>query len=323
MTHDTTAPLVPGFTVVMPLYNKGRYVQEAVRSVLRQATPVSEVIVVDDGSADDGPSQVESLRDPRVRLVRQLNAGVAKARNRGIDLASSEWVAFLDADDLQHPRLFSELQRAHEAHPDAQVLTAGFLQVPEAFVADRVDWPLDQRPPIERIDNLRRRWMRSRLFCIGTVAVQTRLLRQMQPCFFPGESHGEDLDLWFRLSDRTPIAHVHAPLAAYRRNASASLSARRSGVMVPGFIARMRESALAGRVPARYTTSALWFVAQQEIGIAREYLAAGDRRAALHLLGRSAHHGFGLRWLRTVAMLCVPVRDPTIPFAAPDKLPGD
>ena len=303
-TRPPPAPLAAGFSVVIPLYDKARYVQQAIHSVLAQSLPAREVIVVDDGSTDDGPQRVRAIRDPRVRLVSQPNAGVSVARNRGIELATSEWVVFLDADDLQHPRLLGELARARQSHPDAQVLTAGYVDLTEPCAAPPADWRLPAQPVIHRIDDLRRSWMRSRLFFTGTVAVQTRLLRQMQPCFPPGESYGEDLDLWFRLSDRSAVAHVQAPLAAYRRSAAGSLSARNCAALLPAYVTRMRDSAMLGVLPARSTRSALWYVAQQEIGVARELLATGQTRPALAMLRRSAAHGFGLRWLRTVAMAC-------------------
>lgn len=70
-------------SVVVPLYNKGRYVQRTLQSVLSQESVDLEIIVVDDGSVDDGPALVESIGDPRIRLVRQANGGVSAARNGG------------------------------------------------------------------------------------------------------------------------------------------------------------------------------------------------------------------------------------------------
>src|SRR5438309_4900890 len=95
----TDCPLV---SVVVPNYNYGRYVREAVDSVLGQTYPAVEVIVVDDGSSDDSLSVLQSYGS-KIKLVVQPNGGVHKARNRGIEESKGEFVAFLDADDVWEP----------------------------------------------------------------------------------------------------------------------------------------------------------------------------------------------------------------------------
>lgn len=111
-THATVA-------VVMPAFNHSRYVVDAVRSALAQTYPVREVIVVDDGSTDDTADKVRSIRDERVRLITQANAGPSAARNHGCRVATSDWIQFLDADDLLPPTATHDLMRALERVPGA------------------------------------------------------------------------------------------------------------------------------------------------------------------------------------------------------------
>lgn len=91
----------PLFSVVMPAFNASRTLGRAVTSVLAQTIDDFELIVVDDGSHDEGATAavVESLREPRLRIIRQDNAGVTSARNAGAELARGQFLTFLDADD--------------------------------------------------------------------------------------------------------------------------------------------------------------------------------------------------------------------------------
>lgn len=97
---DLPAPLV---SVVMPLYNSAATVRASLESVLAQTYPNLEILVVDDGSTDDGPALCRSYDDPRLRIVQQKNRGLAGARNTGIRECCGSIVAFLDSDDLWLP----------------------------------------------------------------------------------------------------------------------------------------------------------------------------------------------------------------------------
>ena len=86
-------------SVVIPTYNRGSLIRRAVESALRQTRPAFEVIVVDDGSTDDTQEQLAAFGNA-IRYIRQTNAGASRARNRGVEEATTEWIAFLDSDDL-------------------------------------------------------------------------------------------------------------------------------------------------------------------------------------------------------------------------------
>src|SRR5262245_25002643 len=93
------------FSIIIPCFNGGRWLAEAVRSCLEQTTADLEVIVVDDGSSDDSHAIAArcASSDPRVRVIRQTNQGVGAARNTGLAAAVGRYVNFLDADDLFEP----------------------------------------------------------------------------------------------------------------------------------------------------------------------------------------------------------------------------
>jgi glycosyltransferase involved in cell wall biosynthesis len=196
-------------SVVIPTYNAVRLVGQAVESALAQSLPPAEVIVVDDGSADDTRARVEAFAGP-VRYVRQANSGVSAARNRGVRLAGQEFIGFLDADDVWHPRKL-EVQMAVFARESDL-----------ALVGTRMfDWPtarfpaVDAEPPY-RVTRIT--WadlvVKNRLATSSVVARRDALLRAGP--FDPAIQGPEDRDLWLRVAEAGPVANVELPLMGYR-----------------------------------------------------------------------------------------------------------
>ena len=116
-------------SVIMPLYNKGPFVQEAIRSVLDQGFEDLEVVVVDDVSVDDSFIQVQSMEDPRVKLFKnEKNLGAAMCAQRAIDEAKGEYLIRLDADDLCVPDKIEKQVRYMDEHPEVGA-SGGYLQL--------------------------------------------------------------------------------------------------------------------------------------------------------------------------------------------------
>ena len=109
----------PKVTVVIPVYNREKYVGIAVDSILSQTFSDFELLVIDDGSIDRSIDVVLSYSDPRIRLVRSnTNLGVATTRNKGIQLARGEYLAFLDSDDWAYPERLAKQTTFLDNHPD-------------------------------------------------------------------------------------------------------------------------------------------------------------------------------------------------------------
>ena len=96
--------MTPFFSVVIPVYNRAAVLRAALQSVLAQSEQDFEIVVVDDGSADDPKATCDAFGDPRIRCIRQVNGGGGAARNAGISAARGDFIAFLDSDDVFLPR---------------------------------------------------------------------------------------------------------------------------------------------------------------------------------------------------------------------------
>lgn len=113
-------------SVIIPLYNKGKQIAHTLRSVLNQTFQDFEVVIVDDGSTDGSVAEVEKFCDSRIRLIHQKNAGVAAARNRGIEEAKGDLIAFLDADDEWKPEYLATQHHLSQKYPDCSVFVCNY-----------------------------------------------------------------------------------------------------------------------------------------------------------------------------------------------------
>ena len=135
----------PTVSVVIPCYNGADFIRETLDSVLTQTVAPIEVLVVDDGSTDESAEIAESYGHP-VRVIRQTNQGESVARNRGIDEARGDWIAFVDADDLWAP---NKLERQLEAiEPDVVWIHTNY----HLFGKRNRNFDLGQIPDHDRYD---------------------------------------------------------------------------------------------------------------------------------------------------------------------------
>jgi glycosyltransferase involved in cell wall biosynthesis len=214
MPGDTRSPRI---SIVMPLYNKAETVLDSLRSVMVQTVTDWELIVIDDGSTDGGGEQVSTLGDTRLRLHRQLNAGVSVARNAGVELARADLVTFLDADDLWKPDFLAAILALREEYPQAGWFATGYEIRPD-FGAARI-------PRLSGLASDFKRGFLPDYFCIASrsdppvcssvVAVIKKNLQAIGG-FPAGITSGEDLLTWARLAARYPLAYDLHPLAVFR-----------------------------------------------------------------------------------------------------------
>jgi len=125
----------PSVSVVIPVYNRGDVIERAVESVLQQTYRDFELLVVDDGSTDGTLDVLQSISDERLRVLQlSANRGANAARNRGIENAAGDYVAFLDSDDLWYPeKLEKQVRRMEETPDDVGIVYCGFWDMGGLF----------------------------------------------------------------------------------------------------------------------------------------------------------------------------------------------
>ena len=216
-------------SVVMPVHNGERYIEQTLRSVLASNLRELEIIVVDDGSSDRSSDIVRRIGDPRIALLQQsASGGPSRPRNVGIAHARAAYIAFVDADDLIKTDKLSSAAAALDAHPQAGFAFTDFEHIDaEGHVLDPSaaahklascaiqseavgsSWRLIPRQELER-GLLRRNF-------IGTsgVVVRQSVLARVGG-FDESLAYSEDLDLWFRLAHHCAALYRETVGHSYR-----------------------------------------------------------------------------------------------------------
>jgi hypothetical protein len=213
-------------SVVIPAYNAGRYLARAIDSVLAQSRPADEIIVVDDGSSDNTPD-VAARYAGRICFIRQGNAGASVARNTGIEAASGEWIAFLDADDEWLPEKLHVQMEHLGRNPELVWTTGNYL----CCVCTRGHSEPHLKPTAVRELLSGKEYLEDYFQalpgglggCTGTMLIRRTALLEAG-LFRPGQLRGNDYDMWWRIAYRYPkIGYVAEPLAVYHLDVEGSI----------------------------------------------------------------------------------------------------
>jgi len=203
---------VKSISVVIPTYNYGRYLREAIDSVLAQTYAPLEVIVVDDGSTDDTPEVLASYGD-RIHAIRQQNGGVGSARNAGVAAARGEYIAFLDSDDIWLPEKLAKEIALFESDPELGLVHCGI----ERF---------DQSGPLSVSLSGMEGWIAPDLLRLDSEVIVAAGSTPMLPRRVIEEIGGfdtrlppsEDWDFCYRVCSRYRVGFVPEVLVRYREH---------------------------------------------------------------------------------------------------------
>ncbi len=203
-------------TAIVPLYNKAKHIAEALKSIRRQSVTPVQTIVIDDGSSDGGDRIVEAMAGPDLLLVRQLNAGPGAARNHGLELAKTQYVAFLDADDVWLPHHLETLGQMNGAYPGLPLYAnrLGVLGKNAARAGSARDASTGKIIP-----DYAQAWINGLIVSTCAAMVDREAARAVGG-FSTEANRGEDLALWLKLTLDQPMAMGSTTGALYRQEAS-------------------------------------------------------------------------------------------------------
>ena len=214
--NQSSTTIIPEVSVVMSCYNAGRWLSEAIDSVLAQSFRKFEFILIDDGSNDETWQIIQSYRDRdnRIVAISKKNTGLADSLNVGINLAKGAWVARLDADDLcERTRLEKQIEFVRN-NPDVVLLGTGFVEIDDhSRVLKRHVYPSHHNNLVRHLERLQSFFPHSSAFYRVDMAKQAggynvRIRR------------AEDKRLWLELSSRGLIACLPCPLVKIRKHSN-------------------------------------------------------------------------------------------------------
>jgi len=294
------------FTVIIPLFNKAEHILRTLNSVAWQKYPAAEIIVIDDGSTDDGALIVKNANMKNVRLIHQANQGVSAARNNGVALASHEYIAFLDADDQWLPLFLDEVARLILKFPQAKFFGTSYQIVEsENTYSDAKICLKNLNPEGVILDDYFKIASQGDLpFTMSSMVIQQSLFNSIGG--FPlDEPIGEDQDLFCRVALNTDIAYSPNIHSLYHKDAQNQASKNNIPSTECGFSIRItREANMNPKMKnvanmLKYSATHLCHLAKLNIGDghfsqARKLLS--DPRCKLkpkHLVGL-----YGLSWIK-------------------------
>lgn len=203
-------------SVVIPLYNKEKQIANTLHTVLSQTYQDFEIVIVNDGSTDNSVVEVEKIKDSRIRIIHQKNAGVSAARNRGIEEAKYDLIAFLDADDEWKPEYLETQYNLYLKYPECSVFAVNyeFRDSKGKITPTKIN-----KLPFTDEEGILSNYFKVASCShppLWTSAVMIRKNALKSIGGFPiGIKSGEDLLTWARLATKYKIAYYRKVLAVF------------------------------------------------------------------------------------------------------------
>lgn len=207
------------FSVVIPLYNKEKSIENTIRSVITQTVEDFELLIVNDGSTDASREIAACIKDNRIRIIDKSNGGISSSRNEGIRQARYNYIAFIDADDLWEPDFLETIRSLITDYPTANCYTTG-------YACRYGDTTLNVFGASKRgiIRDFFKQVYKGPVMHSSSICVKKSTFDKVG-YFNIAIRRGEDYDMWARLGRETSIAATPEVKVWYRLDAENSAMA--------------------------------------------------------------------------------------------------
>lgn len=198
----------PAITVLMPVYNAGVHLREAIDSILAQTFTAFEFLIVNDGSTDKSEEIILSYNDPRIRYIKnETNLRLIATLNKGIDMATGKYIARMDADDISEPNRLQLQYDYMEKNPEVAICGSWFK-----MFGDRND-------TVKYVDghnHIMAKMLYQCHFCHPSVILRKAALQSFDVKFDPFYIHAEDYDFFTRIGEKFKLGNIQQVLVHYR-----------------------------------------------------------------------------------------------------------
>ena len=206
---DQTINTNPLVSVLMPVYNAEKHLQEAMDSILNQSYTNFEFVIINDGSKDNSETIINSYQDTRIKLiVNPANKGLIYSLNEGISQCTGKYIVRMDADDISLPDRIKEQVNFMEAHPEVGVCGCDYVHF-NGTSEKKYSAMTDH-------DEIMSYMIFNSAIVHPSLILRTSVLQTLQPVFNEGYSHSEDYELWSKLLFKCKFSAVSKLLFKYR-----------------------------------------------------------------------------------------------------------
>ena len=206
---------MPFFSVVVPLYNKEKFIERTIKSILDQSYTDFELLLIDDASTDSSLKIASTLASAKVKIIKHpTNRGLSATRNTGIQAATAQYIAFLDADDCWEPNYLETLAALISHYPEAQLYATNYLEIYSELVALRPKTKLESNDKNFLIADFFKSSLKQPIYCPSSFCVN-KVVFESIGLYNEQITYAEDVEFNIRANSSFQLAYSSFPLVKY------------------------------------------------------------------------------------------------------------